>query len=46
MLSESVFGPLWAWLFINEISPVTVLIGGFIIILSILLQTFFGKNKN
>ena len=46
MLSESVFGPLWAWLFINEISPVTVLIGGIIIILSILLQTFFGKNKN
>jgi len=45
MLSESVFGPLWAWLFINEISPVTVLIGGFIIILSILLQTFFGKKK-
>ena len=45
MLSESVFGPLWAWLFINEISPVTVLIGGIVIILSILLQTFFGKKK-
>ena len=22
MLTESVFGPFWAWLFINEISPI------------------------
>ena len=32
MLTESVFGPLWAWLFINEVPPISVLAGGSIII--------------
>ena len=45
MLTESVFGPLWAWLFINEIPPFGVLIGGGIIIFSILLQTLLNKNQ-
>jgi len=45
MLTESVFGPLWAWLFINEIPPIGVLVGGCIIIFSILFQTFLSKNK-
>jgi len=45
MLTESVFGPLWAWLFINEIPPIGVLVGGCIIIFSILFQTFLNKNK-
>ena len=44
MLTESVFGPLWAWLFINEIPPTSVLIGGSIIIFSILFQSFYSKN--
>ena len=44
MLTESVFGPLWAWLFINEIPPISVLIGGGIIIFSILLQSFYSKK--
>lgn len=44
MLTESVFGPLWAWLFINEIPPISVLIGGSIIIFSILLQSFYSKK--
>jgi len=35
MLTEAVFGPLWAWLFINEIPPSSVLLGGGIIIFSI-----------
>ena len=42
MLSETVLGPLWAWLFINEIPPLTVIIGGIIIIFSILLQSSVG----
>jgi len=46
MLSEAVFGPLWAWLFINEIPPLSVLLGGGIIIFSILFQTFFSKKIN
>ena len=45
MLTEAVFGPLWAWLFINEIPPSSVLIGGGIIIFSILLQSFYGTKK-
>ena len=46
MLTESVFGPLWAWLFINELPPTSVLIGGGIIIFSILLQSFYSKKTN
>ena len=44
MLTEAVFGPLWAWLFINEIPPMSVLIGGGIIIFSILFQSLYGKK--
>ena len=38
MLTEAVFGPLWAWLFINENPPFIVLIGGCIVIFAVLLQ--------
>jgi len=38
MLSEAVFGPLWAWLFINEQPPTIVLLGGTIVIIAVLLQ--------
>ena len=38
MLTEAVFGPLWAWLFINEQPPAIVLLGGTIIIIAVLLQ--------
>jgi len=44
MLTEAVFGPLWAWLFINETPPMSVLIGGGIIIFSILFQSLYGKK--
>ena len=44
MLTEAVFGPLWAWLFINEIPPMSVLTGGGIIIFSILFQSFYGRK--
>jgi len=44
MLTESVFGPLWAWLFINEVPPVSVLIGGGIIIFAIIFEFFFDKK--
>ena len=46
MLTESVFGPLWAWLFINEVPPMSVLAGGSIIIFSILFHSFFSKKTN
>lgn len=44
MLTEAVFGPLWAWLFINETPPISVLIGGGVIVFSILLQSFYRKK--
>jgi len=46
MLTESVFGPLWAWLFIHEVPPLSVIFGGGIIIFSILLQSFYGKKSS
>ncbi len=45
MLIETVLGPFWAWLFINETPPVGVLIGGGVIIFSILFQSFFSKKN-
>jgi len=45
MLTEAVFGPLWAWLFINEIPPISVMIGGSIIISAILFKFFFSPKK-
>ena len=45
MLTEAVFGPLWAWLFINEVPPTSVLVGGGIIVFSILFQSFFSKKN-
>jgi len=48
MMSEAIFGPLWAWLFINEKPPLIVLIGGSIVLLAVLLQfsnKFFSKKE-
>ena len=44
MLTEAVFGPLWAWLFINENPTFVVLIGGAIVIFAVLLQFFSSIN--
>jgi drug/metabolite transporter, DME family len=45
MLTEAVLGPIWAWLFINEIPPMTVIIGGGIIIFAILFEFLLSKKK-
>ena len=42
MLTEAVFGPLWAWIFANENPPILVILGGCIIIFAVFLQ-FFSK---
>ena len=44
MLTEAVLGPIWAWLFINEVPPSSVIVGGGIIIFAILLE-FSINNK-
>ena len=46
MLTEAVFGPLWAWLFISEIPPVSVILGGGIIIFAILFEFFLSPKKH
>ena len=46
MLSEAVFGPLWAWLFINEQPPTIVLLGGTIVIIAVLLQFLHQYKLN
>ena len=44
MLTETLFGPIWVWLFLNEIPPISVLIGGTVIILAIILKSFDKKT--
>ena len=44
MLTETIFAPLWVWLFLNEIPPLSVFIGGTIIIFAIIIKSL-DKNK-
>ena len=44
MLMETLCGPLWVWLFLNEIPPLSVFIGGAVIISAIVLKSF-DKQK-
>ena len=45
MLIEAILGPVWAWMFLQEIPPESVFFGGAIIILAILIQFFSTKQK-
>ena len=45
MLTEAVLGPLWAWMFVNEYIPTSVLIGGIIVISAVVMQ-FLDKFIN
>ncbi|MEK9742205.1 MAG: EamA/RhaT family transporter, partial [Pelagibacteraceae bacterium] len=38
--TEALAGPIWAWIFVQEVPPLGVLIGGAIIFLAILLKSF------
>ena len=44
MLSETLFAPIWVWIFLNEVPPMSVFFGGLIIILAIILKSF-DKSK-
>ena len=46
MITEAVLGPLWAWMFVSENPPLSVVIGGSIIIFAVLLQFLSVKKKN
>ena len=45
MLTEAVLGPIWAWLFLNEIPPTSVILGGGIIIFAILSEFLLSKKE-
>ncbi len=45
MLMETVCAPLWVWLFLNEIPPISVFLGGAVIILAIILKSFDKKHS-
>ena len=44
MLSETLFAPIWVWIFLGEIPPLSVFIGGLVIILAIFLKSFDKKQ--
>ena len=44
MLMETLCGPLWVWLFLNELPPISVFIGGAVIISAIILKSFDKKK--
>lgn len=46
VLIESVTGPIWVWLFLNEGTTVNVLIGGAIVLGAVVLQTAGGNQNN
>ncbi len=45
MLTETIFAPFWVWLFLNEIPPLSVFIGGTIIIFAIIVKNL-DRNKS
>ena len=45
MLTETIFAPLWVWLFLKEIPPFSVFIGGLIIIFAIIIKSF-ARNRS
>ena len=44
MLTETIFAPIWVWLFYNEIPPTSVLIGGLIIISAVVMKSLDYKK--
>ena len=46
MLTETICAPIWVLLFLNEIPPASTLIGGFIIIVAIIIKSFDKKKIN
>ena len=45
MLLETIFAPVWVWLFLNEIPPISVFVGGAIIISAVILKSSEKSKK-
>jgi DME family drug/metabolite transporter len=46
MLVETLLGPFWVWVFLNEIPPMSVFIGGSIIILAVITKALEQRHSN
>ncbi len=44
MLTETLFAPVWVWVFLKEIPPTSVIIGGFIIVIAIIVNSLDKKK--
>ena len=45
MLLETIFAPIWVWVFLNEVPPLSVFIGGVVIISAVVLKSFDKSEK-
>ena len=45
MLLETIFAPIWVWIFLNEVPPISVFVGGAIIISAVILKSFNKYDK-
>ena len=45
MLMETLCAPIWVWLFLSEIPPISVFIGGAVIVSAIILKSFDKKQS-
>ena len=45
MLLETIFAPIWVWIFLNEVPPLSVFTGGAIIISAVILKSFDKSEK-
>ena len=45
MLLETIFAPIWVWIFLNETPPISVFTGGAIIIFAVILKSFDKSKK-
>ncbi len=46
MLLETIFAPIWVWIFLSEVPPLSVFFGGAIIILAVILKSFDKSIEN
>ena len=46
MLLEFALGPIWVWLFLNEIPGARTILGGFLVIAAVLLRVMFELSKS
>ena len=46
VLLETVFGPIWTWIFVNEIIAQSEIVGGLVILSSLLIYFFVKLRRN